>query len=123
MTATANAVPASTANLHGFTVAWYACAIRFFAIARLAAPSRQAIASPALALASPAANLKRNNVRRNNRIHANACNLSTVYLKGTVQVSLKGKLPEQLHRTNKRFRSEFTIREYTFGPWLITRAG
>lgn len=76
ITATANAVTTSATNLHSLAVARDACAIRFSAIAHLATPSREAIASTTFTLASPAANLKRATTTSDGIIHVNTCNLS-----------------------------------------------
>lgn len=91
VTAAADAVAAAAADL---AIARHACAVGLFAVARLAAPSRQAIASAAFTLPSVAANLKHERdqqMGRNNRIHASRCNVSSVLLEKTVRVSLKGK--------------------------------
>lgn len=64
MTVTTNAITSTATNLHSFAVGRYARGVGFFAVAGLTAPSRQAIASAAFALASAAANLKRKNNAR-----------------------------------------------------------
>lgn len=76
ITATANAVTTSATNLHSFAVARDACAIRFFAIAHLATPSWEAIASTTFTLPSSAANLKRTTTTSDEIIHVNTRNLS-----------------------------------------------
>lgn len=64
VTAAADAVAASAANLDVPARRRDACAVGLLAVARLATPSRQAIAGTAFALAPSAADLKRTKKRR-----------------------------------------------------------
>jgi len=64
MTAAANAVATSAANLDVFTRRQDACAVSLLAVARLTTPSWQAIAGTAFALAPSATDLKQTKKRR-----------------------------------------------------------
>lgn len=97
MTAAADAVAASAANLDiPARRRWDACAVGLLAVTRLTTPSRQAIAGTAFALASSAADLKRNKEETNgecNGVRTKACNLSNRPCKHRCRARSKVRLP------------------------------